>query len=99
MLIRKALKKDAPAITEIYNYYIKNTPVTFEVKPLKPAELAKRMDTPYGKYPWIVGVVEGKVIGYAYASEFQERAAYRYTKELTVYLDKDWTGRGYGKAL
>ncbi len=99
MFIRKAEKRDAAAITKIYNYYIKNTPVTFELKAIRPAEIAKRMKGSSREFPWIVGLVDGIVIGYAYASEFQERAAYKHSKELTVYLHKDYFGRGYGNRL
>ncbi len=99
MLIRNATKKDADSITKIYNHYIKNTPITFEIETLKPAEIAKRINVRSKRFPWLVGLVEGEIIGYAYASEFQERAAYRHSRELTVYLHKDHLGRGYGKIL
>jgi len=99
MLIRKATKNDAAAITGIYNYYIKNTPITFEIKTIRPSEIARRMKGQFKKFPWLVGVVEGKIVGYAYATEFQDREAYKYSKELTVYLHKEHLGCGYGTLL
>lgn len=99
MLIRKAAIKDAAAIAKIYNYYIKHTPITFEIKTIKTAEIAKRMKGHSKKYIWLVGVVDGVIIGYAYSSEFQERAAYKHSQELTVYLHKDHFGKGYGTLL
>ena len=99
MLIRNARKRDSSAIAKIYNYYIENTPITFEIKKIKPSEIAKRMKGNSKEFPWIVGLVDGIVIGYAYASEFQERAAYKHSKELTVYIHKNHQGRGYGKML
>ncbi len=100
MLIRKATAKDALAISKIYNYYIKNTVITFETKVVQPAEIGRRMKSGSPvKHPWIVGVVDGRVVGYAYSDKFQERDAYRRSVELTVYLDNTLRGHGYGKAL
>lgn len=99
MKIRNVKYSDAVRIAEIYNYYIENTVITFEIKKVTAADIKKRIAKHSVDSPWITGEVDGKVIGYAYIGTFREREAYRFTKELSVYFDKAYTGKGYGKIL
>lgn len=98
-MIRDATIADAPAICGIYNYYIENTPVTFEEAALSPEEMAARISDITQAYPWIVYLENGTIVGYAYAGKWKARSAYRHTAELTVYLDHMATGRGIGSRL
>ena len=99
MLIRACEIKDIPAICDIYNYYINHTIVTFEETPVAVDEMASRVEIYTMQYPWLVCEVGGAVVGYAYASKWKERSAYKHTAEVTVYLKNGLSGNGYGKAL
>jgi L-amino acid N-acyltransferase YncA len=103
MLIRPVQSGDEAAIVEIYNHYISHTTITFEEAPLSAPEMRARIDACTKRYPWLVCVAAdgdpGQVVGYAYASLWRERAAYRHTAEATVYVRDGLAGRGHGKAL
>lgn len=99
MNIRSCELKDVGRICEIYNHYIKNTVITFEEEPLTSSEMETRIENYTKMYPWLVCEVEGNVVGYAYASKWKERSAYKNTTEVTVYLDPIESKKGYGKAL
>ena len=95
--IRSAIPEDAESIARIYNHYIANTIVSFETQEVLPDEMARRIaDVQAASLPWLVAEAEDKIVGYAYASPFHKRAAYRFTVELSVYLDPDFFGRGLG---
>lgn len=98
-MIRKVELKDADEITSIYNYYIENTVITFEEKKLSSDDIKKRINIIIKNYPWIVFEENDQVLGYAYASKFRERSAYRYSTETTVYLNNKSIGKGIGSLL
>lgn len=98
-MIRNALKSDADAICRIYNHYVLNTVITFEEEPLTPAEIVARIEEYSLELPWLVYEDENGVLGYAYASKWKGRSAYRYSVESSVYLDLSVTGRGLGSCL
>lgn len=98
--VRPALASDADAIARIYNYYIRNTVITFEEEPVSPEAMATRMaDIEAANLPWLAADLEGAVAGYAYASKWKVRSAYRHTVETTIYLEQGREGRGIGKRL
>jgi L-amino acid N-acyltransferase YncA len=97
--IQDAEIRDALAIAEIYNHYILHTIITFEEEAIDAAEMANRITEVTVKFPWIVYKVEGRVLGYAYASAWKSRCAYRNSVETTVYLHPDAKGQGIGSAL
>lgn len=100
MTIRPVHPDDRVRIAEIYNHYIADTVVTFELDPVTPEEIGRRIREIVKDYPYLAAEDEnGTVIGYAYASRFREREAYRHTAEVTIYLDKDRTGAGIGSPL
>lgn len=99
MIIRACEARDVPTVCEIYNYYIANTVITFEENPLSTTEMSARIHAYTQLYPWFVCEVNGVVVGYAYATKWKERAAYKNSVEITVYLDHTQSGKGYGKAL
>ena len=98
--IRRATLEDAPAVARIYNPYIRNTVITFEEVEVSAEEIASRMRTVAdASLPWLVLEDDGLVIGYAYASRWHARSAYRHTAESTIYLDSSVCGRGHGRRL
>jgi phosphinothricin acetyltransferase len=97
--IRRATPADAAAIADIYNWYVANTVITFELDPVSPAEMAKRIEGVLEKHDWLVHERDGDVLGYAYAGRFRERAAYRFITESTIYLKNGLQGQGLGKPL
>lgn len=100
MKIRPIEPADYPRILEIYNPYILTTCVTFEIKPLTIEEFSARIDRIREHFPFIVAEDEdGKIMGYAYLSPFHERAAYRFSADLSLYCDMDARHKGYGSAL
>ncbi|MFK7769879.1 MAG: arsinothricin resistance N-acetyltransferase ArsN1 family B [Mariniblastus sp.] len=99
-MIRLAQPTDAQRIAEIYNYYITDTVITFEEETIDAAEILVRMNkvATLG-YPWIVFETEGVVVGYAYATTWRTRAAYRFTVESAVYVCHQNHGSGVGTQL
>lgn len=98
-MIRAVRLIDATEISRIYNHYIVNSPATFEEAPLTADEMQQRIEKTTQTFPWLVCEEDGKVVGYAYARQWRERAAYRYAAEASVYLDPSATGKGTGSAL
>lgn len=97
--IRPCEAADLIGICEIYNHYIANTVITFEETPLKVSEMTQRVNACTQRYPWLVCEQDGQIVGYAYASTWRERAAYKHTAESTVYVRAGCSGKGHGKAL
>jgi phosphinothricin acetyltransferase len=99
-MIRQASAVDAEAISDIYNHYILETIITFEEQAVSSAELAERITAvAAASLPWIVAEQDGTVVGYAYASKWRDRCAYRFSVETTVYVAPDSLGKGIGTAL
>lgn len=91
---------DVPAITAIYKHYVDHTAITFDTEaPGEPAMAEKFGHLLELGHPLIIAEREGAVVGYAYASFYRPRAAYRFTCEDSIYLHPDAQGRGIGKAL
>lgn len=98
MHIRFATEEDAPALLEIYRQYI-DTSITFEYELPSVEEFARRIHDFGSFYPYFVCEEDGKILGYAYAHRQAERAAYQWNAELSLYLDKDCTGKGVGHRM
>jgi phosphinothricin acetyltransferase len=95
--IRPFAWRDIPEIAAIYRHYVDETVITFETEAPSEATMADR----FGKmvdlgHPILVAERDGKVIGYAYASFYRPRFAYRFTCENSIYLHKDELGAGLG---
>ena len=97
--LRVATVADAPALAEIYEYYVTNTTVSFEYVAPDKAEFAARIAHKLERYPYIVAEIDDRVVGYAYASEYRERRAYDWSVELSIYVDKDERSCGIGTML
>jgi phosphinothricin acetyltransferase len=98
-MIRSLEERDIARCLEIYNWYIIHSNATFETEELSLPAFTDRVHSIISRYPWIVLEEEGKVLGYAYLSAFNERAAYDWTCDLAIYLDQAERGHGYGTAL
>lgn len=99
MRIRFAALEDAADILEIYKKYIKNTRVTFEIEVPTTDAFRERMERIMAQFPWLVCEIDGKIAGYAYGSKHGERAAYRWSADLSVYIDEPYHRYGLGTAL
>lgn len=98
-MIRACHRTDANRICEIYNHYVRETVITFEEEPVGTPAMEARIDSVTKQHPWLVWEEKGSVIGYAYATEWKPRSAYRHSVETTIYLEPRSFGRGIGTAL
>lgn len=100
MEIRLATPQDAEELLEIYRYYVEHTAITFEYETPSITEFRQRIKQTLKRYPYLAAVDgHGKIVGYAYASSFKNRAAYDWSVETTIYVDKDVKRQGIGKKL
>jgi phosphinothricin acetyltransferase len=91
---------DAAAIAAIYNHYIAHTVVTFEEEAVSSSEMARRIEAVQSaSLPWLAADLDEHVVGFAYASKWNARSAYRFSAEITVYLDQARVGQGIGSLL
>lgn len=98
-MIRTVSLDDASSLTEIYNNFVESTEVTFEETPISSQQMSRRIESVTEIYPWLVFECEGRIVGYAYATAWRERSAYRHSVESTIYLAADVTGNGIGTVL
>lgn len=98
-MIRPVKHEDARQICDIYNYYVENTMITFEEENVSLIEMEKRINEKAFSLPWLVYEEDGQFLGYAYASKWQGRCAYRFSVESTVYVNNSARGKGVGSKL
>lgn len=99
-MIRQATTADAAAIVAIYNHYVVNTSVTFEEQAVSVEHMAERIkQVQNDDLPWLVLEQNGEVLGYAYATKWRVRSAYRFSVESTVYVKANMTSQGIGSQL
>lgn len=97
--IRTVALSDVPNLLDIYAPYIQKTAISFEyVVPTK-AEFSKRISMITPQYPYLVAEQDGRIVGYAYASEFKGREAFKWTVETSVYVDRNRRNMGVGSML
>ena len=98
--IRPCTEADIAAITGIYAHHVLHGLASFELEPPSEKELRQRyFDIIGGGFPYLVAEHAGEIVGYAYASPYRSRPAYRHTAENSVYLHPAWTGRSIGRRL
>jgi phosphinothricin acetyltransferase len=97
--IRDATAEDAQSLLEIYLPFVRDTAVSFETEPPTVRDFESRIESAQSRWAWLVGEEEGRVIGYAYATAFRSRAAYRWSAETSAYVREGHRGRGVAKRL
>ena len=98
--VRAAVPAYLEAVAAIFAHYVTTTVTTFEEVPPTAADWQRRLDELAGRnLPFLVAEADGVVCGYAYATPWRPKPAYRYTVEDTVYISPAHTGRGLGRAL
>ena len=98
--VRDALVADMSAVQAIYAHHVLNGCASFEEVPPTVAEMTARRDTVLkAGLPYLVADLQGRVVGFAYATTYRPRAAYRYTIEDSVYIEAGLARRGIGQAL
>lgn len=98
-MIRFVTVDDAESICAIYNHHIENSIATFEEDAVAVSDMQDRIRNASEAKPWFVYESDDGLAGYAYASAWQSRCAYRFSLETTVYLSRDHMGRGVGTEL
>lgn len=100
LLIRDAdPARDAAACAAIYAPHIEGSAVSFEESAPNADEMAARIERSRAGHAWLVAERDGEVVGYAYATAFNERPAYRWSAGVSVYIAADARGQGVGRAL
>ena len=105
--VRPGVEDDLFALTDIYNHYVRETPITFDTVPFSPEErrpwlLSHPEDGPYRLKVAVDGTFQGnsqRILGYATSSPYRAKPAYSTSVEVTVYLAPDAGGRGIGTLL
>jgi len=97
--VRDASERDGEACAGIYAPYVTDTAISFEIDPPSPAEMAERIETAARTHAWVVLESEGRVVGYAYGGRLNARAAYRFSCEVSVYVERGRRRTGAGRAL
>lgn len=98
--IRSAHARDAARIAAIYNHYVSTTTITFEEQVVTADEMVARIeDIQSSGLPWLVAESASVVVGYAYASKWRTRSAYRYSVESAIYVGHEARSAGAGTEL
>jgi L-amino acid N-acyltransferase YncA len=98
--VRSASPADADALASIYNPYVRETQITFEEAEVTGSEMARRLrEIEAASLPWLVAQRGPEVVGYAYAAMWRARSAYRFSTEVTVYIQRGEQRRGIGSLL
>jgi L-amino acid N-acyltransferase YncA len=98
--IRQASADDAQAIASIYAEHVRSGTASFDTVPRSATETARKIDDITGKgWPFLVATLDAQVVGYAYITQFRDRAAYSFTCEDSIYVRSDQAGKGVGSML
>jgi L-amino acid N-acyltransferase YncA len=97
--VRDASERDAQACASIYAPYVTDTAISFESDPPPAAEMAARIRAAIRTHAWVVLENEDRILGYAYAGPYKSRPAYRWSCEVSVYVERGRTRTGAGRAL
>jgi phosphinothricin acetyltransferase len=99
MEIEQVTEKDAEGLRDIYDFYVRNTAVSFEYDTPSLEKFSERIRRISGRYPYIKAVDNGEIIGYAYADVFKSREAYDWSVESTIYVKAEYRHAGVGRLL
>ena len=98
-MIRNVQIEDAQELLDIYNYYVVNTVITFDLEALSVDAFKEKITTVSSDYPFLVYEENSEILGYAYGSKFRPKPAYNNTVESTVYLKHGYQGKQIGSKL
>jgi L-amino acid N-acyltransferase YncA len=99
LTVRPATLADAAAVAAIYAPFVEQTAISFEEIPPTAEEFARRIEKSLSRWQWLVAEVDDDVAGYAYGSAHRERAAYRWSVEVSAYVDPRFQRRGIARTL
>jgi len=99
VMVRDGTLADATACAAIYAPYVTDTAISFELEPPTVEEVAVRIEAALRDHAWLVAEQDGRVVGYAYAGPFKSRPAYRWSCEVSVYLERERRRTGLGRTL
>jgi L-amino acid N-acyltransferase YncA len=100
IIIRAATVADAAPVAGVYNPYVRETAITFEEEEVSVSELARRIgEVESLSLPWLIAERDAKVVGYAYATKWHSRSAYRFSVEIAVYVDANHQRTGVASRL
>ena len=99
MNVRDATEFDAQACAAVYGPYVAETAISFESEPPTPVQMAERIANAIATHAWVVLEDEGRVVGYAYGGPHQRRPAYRWSCEVSIYIERGRRRTGGGRAL
>jgi phosphinothricin acetyltransferase len=98
--LRAAIAADMAAVAAIYRPAVLTGTASFELEPPDEAEMRRRFEAIVGEgYPYFVAELDGRVVGYAYASAYRTRPGYRFTVEDSIYITPEAQGKGVGRML
>lgn len=97
--IRQGKPSDSSQIADIYRPIVENTVISFEIAPPSGDEITRRIHSSLQSHEWLVAEDNDHLLGYAYATQYRSREAYRYSAETTVYVRENCRGRGIGRRL
>lgn len=98
-IVRSATTGDAEAIQALYTPFVEQTTISFEDIPPNVDEIARRIETCLEAYAYLVAERDKKIIGFAYAGQHRTRSAYRFSVDVSVYVDESKHRSGVGRAL
>ena len=100
LVIRDANEADAEAVQAIYAHHVLNGTASYDIEPPSVNQIRDKIrQIREAGWPFVIGELEGEIAGYAYATQFRDREAYRFTAEDSIYVHPQMTGRGVGKRL
>ena len=100
LVIRDANEADAGAVQAIYAHHVLNGTASYDIEPPSVDYIRDKIrQIREAGWPFVIGELEGEIAGYAYATQFRDREAYRFTAEDSIYVHPQMTGRGVGKRL
>ncbi len=100
LIIRDSLNDDIGGISAIYQHAVRTGTASFELEPPSTEEMAQRRRAVVDKgFPYLVALLDGEIVGYAYASTYRARPGYRFSVENSVYVAPARQGHGIGRAL
>lgn len=99
MFVRVVQSSDAPFISEIYNYYVRNSTATFDVNEVTKVEMQRHIENIISEYPYFVCEDRGNIVGFCYAHLWKSRLAYSSTLETTIYISPQYRGKEVGSLL